>query len=541
MLARVSRRKPWTTSSSRFSPPSAMESAWGCFCRKRLSRRMGVQSILDPTRTDTEPQYLSPSRQARYTDTIMTQASVLVVEDNDLERQITADTLREEGFVVEEAAVGKRAIELLALSRFDVVLTDLMMPGMSGEELLAKVRSAYPGSQVVVLTAHGSTDSVVQAMKAGAFDYLEKPTDREKRVTRVAKAAEFANLQQENQLLKLRLEGTFEIEGIIGQDTAIQEVIRLVRRVAPSNSTVLIQGASGTGKEIVAKAIHRLSPRAARQFVAINCSAIPETLIENELFGHERGAFTGANERKIGLFESADKSTLFLDEIADLPQGMQAKILRVLQEKELRRVGGNDSFRIDVRLVAASNRNIAEEVGEGRFREDLYYRINVVIITLPPLRDRRGDIPVLANHALAKFGHLAEGRVKEIGREAMEVLLDYSWPGNVRQLESALERAILLCEGDTVTPRDLPDEVLSRKKPGRSRDTQRGDRYEIPSEGFNFETFERDAILQALERNDWVIAKAAKMLAMSYRTLQYRIDKFGLKRGDQPKPPAEVK
>ena len=395
----------------------------------------------------------------------MTQASVLVVEDNDLERQITADTLREEGFAVEEAAVGKRAIELLALSRFDVVLTDLMMPGMSGEELLAKVRGTYPGSQVVVLTAHGSTDSVVQAMKAGAFDYLEKPTDREKLVTRVAKAAEFANLQQENQLLKRRLEGTFEIEGIIGQDPAIQEVIRLVRRVAPSNSTVLIQGESGTGKEIVAKAIHRLSPRAARQFVAINCSAIPDNLIENELFGHERGAFTGANERKIGLFESADKSTLFLDEIADLPQGMQAKILRVLQEKELRRVGGNDSFRIDVRLVAASNRNIAEEVGEGRFREDLYYRINVVTVTMPPLRERRGDIPLLANHALAKFGHLAEGRVKEIGREAMEVLLDYSWPGNVRQLESAIERAILLCEGDTVTPRDLPEEVLSRKKP----------------------------------------------------------------------------
>lgn len=471
----------------------------------------------------------------------MTQASVLVVEDNDLERQITADTLREEGFAVEEAAVGKRAMELLALSRFDVVLTDLMMPGMSGEELLAKVRGVYPGSQVVVLTAHGTIDSAVQAMKTGAFYYLTKPTDRETLVMTVAKAAELSNLQQENQLLKRRLEGKFEIEGIIGQDPAVQEVIRLVRRVAPSNSTVLIQGESGTGKEIVAKAIHRLSPRAARQFVAINCSAIPDSLIENELFGHERGAFTGANERKIGLFESADKSTLFLDEIADLPQALQAKILRVLQEKELRRVGGNDSFRIDVRLVAASNRNLAEEVGEGRFREDLYYRVNVVTVTLPPLRDRRGDIPLLANHALAKFGHLAEGRVKEISREAMEVLLDYSWPGNVRQLESAIERAILLCEGDKVMPRDLPQEVLARKTPGKGGE-RRGDKFEIPSEGFNFETFERDAILQALERNDWVIAKAAKMLAMSYRTLQYRIDKFGLKRGDQSKlPPAEAK
>ncbi len=230
----------------------------------------------------------------------MSQASVLVVEDNDLERQITAETLREEGFAVEEAAVGKRAMEMLALSRFDVVLTDLMMPGMSGEELLAKVRVAYPSAQVVVLTAHGTIDSAVQAMKNGAFNYLEKPTDREKLVMAVAKAAELANLQQENQLLKRKLEGKFEVEGIIGQDPAIQEVIRMMRKVAPSNSTVLIQGESGTGKEVVARGIHRLSPRAQRQFVAINCSAIPDTLIENEFFGHERGAFTGATERKQG-------------------------------------------------------------------------------------------------------------------------------------------------------------------------------------------------------------------------------------------------
>src|SRR5271157_2572802 len=470
----------------------------------------------------------------------MTQASVLVVEDNDLERQITADTLREEGFAVEEAAVGKRAIELLALSRFDVVLTDLMMPGMSGEELLAKVRSAYPGSQVVVLTAHGSTDSVVQAMKAGAFDYLEKPTDREKLVTRVAKAAEFANLQQENLLLKRRLEGTFEIEGIIGQDPAIQEVIRLVRRVAPSNSTVLIQGESGTGKEIVAKAIHRLSPRAARQFVAINCSAIPDNLIENELFGHERGAFTGATERKIGLIETADKSTLFLDEIADLGIGLQAKLLRVLQEKELRRVGGNESIRVDVRLVAATNRNLAEEVAEDRFRQDLYYRINVVTITLPPLRERRSDIPTLANHALSKFSHLAGGRVKEISREAMEVLVDYSWPGNVRQLESAIERAILLCEGDRIMPRDLPQEVLARKAVVRAQERARPEKFEIPSEGIDFEKFERDLIVQAMEKAEWVIAKAAKLLGMSYRTLQYRLEKFGIRKPEPKPPPADV-
>jgi len=473
----------------------------------------------------------------------MSQSSVLVVEDNDLEREITTETLRDEGFSVEQAATGKRAMELLGPTRFDVVLTDLMMPGMSGEELLDKVHTAYPSCQVVILTAHGTIESAVQAMKNGAFYYLTKPTDREALVMTVAKAAELSNLQQENQLLKRRLEGKFELEGVVGQDPAIQEVIRMVRKVAPSNSTVLIQGDSGTGKELVARAIHRNSPRAERPFVAINCSAIPDTLIENELFGHERGAFTGATERKIGLFESANGSTLFLDEIADLPQGLQAKILRVLQEKEIRRVGGNESFRVDVRLVTATNKNLAEEVAEGRFREDLYYRVNVVTITVPPLRERQGDIPLLANHALAKFGHLAEGRVKEISREAMEILLDYSWPGNVRQLESAIERAILLCEGDTIAPRDLPQEVLARKTPAKTGERgPRSDKFEIPSEGMNFENFERELILQAMEKSDWVIAKACKLLSMSYRTLQYRLDKFGIKRPEsRTAPPVEAK
>jgi len=404
------------------------------------------------------------------------------------------------------------------------------------------VRETYPSRQVVVLTAHGTIDSAVQAMKKGAFYYLTKPTDRETLVMTVAKAAELANLQQENLLLKRKLEGKFELEGIVGQDPAMEEVIRMVRKVAPSNATVLIQGESGTGKEVVARNIHRLSPRAARQFVAINCSAIPDNLIENELFGHERGAFTGATERKIGLFESADRSTLFLDEIADLPQGLQGKILRVLQEKEVRRVGGNESFRVDVRLVAATNRNLADEVAEERFREDLYYRVNVVTITLPPLRDRRSDIPPLANHALGKYAHLAEGKVKEISREAMEILVDYSWPGNVRQLESAIERAILLCDSEKIVPRDLPQEVLSRKAVGRPGERARSDRFEIPGEGLNFENFERDLILQAMDKSDWVIAKAAKMLGMSYRTLQYRLDKFGLKRGEsKPTQPAEAK
>ncbi len=471
----------------------------------------------------------------------MTRASVLVVEDNDLEREITADTLREEGFSVEEAPNGRRALDCLRLGSFDVVLTDLMMPRMSGDELLAQISQMYPATQVVVITAHGSIESAVEAMKNGAFYYLTKPTDRDTLVMTVSRAAELAHEKQENVLLRERLEGHLSIEGIIGQDPAMQEIIRIVRRIAPSNATALIQGESGTGKEIVARAIHRLSPRAPRSFIAINCSAIPDSLIENELFGHEKGAFTGATERKMGLVEAADKSTLFLDEIADLPLGLQSKILRVLQEREVRRVGGHESFRVDVRLVAATNRNLAEEVAEGRFREDLYYRVNVVTITLPPLRDRRADIPLLANHALQTYAHLATDRAMEISREAMEVLVDYSWPGNVRQLESAIERAILLCEGDRIEPKDLPEEVLSRKKLGKADDKGRPDRFEIPSEGINFETFERDLILQAMEKSDWVIAKAAKLLGMSYRTLQYRLDKFGLKKPEQKAAPMEVK
>jgi two-component system response regulator PilR (NtrC family) len=462
----------------------------------------------------------------------MKQASVLLVEDNERERQITVETLREEGFLVEEAAAAKRALEMIALSRFDVVVTDLMMPGMSGEQLLVELRQKHPATQVVLITAYGSIDNAVKAMKNGAFYYLTKPIDRETLVMAVTKAAELASLQQEIMVLRTSLEGKLELQGIIGQDPAFLEVVKVVRKVAPSNTTVLIEGESGTGKELIARAIHKLSPRAQRPFIAINCSAIPDSLIENELFGHERGAFTGAAERKIGLFEAADRSTLFLDEIADLDSGLQGKILRVLQEKEIRRVGGHESLPIDVRLVAATNRNLAQEVAEGRFRQDLYYRVNVFQIALPPLRERRSDIPLLANHFLRRFSHMAGGRVKEISREAMEALLDYSWPGNIRQLESAIERAVLLCEGEAITVADLTPEVLERRQPVQSGVKQRADRYELPPTGINFERFERDLIIQAMERSDWVIAKAAKLLGMSYRTLQYRLEKFGLKKPD---------
>ena len=317
---------------------------------------------------------------------------------------------------------------------------------------------------------------------------------------------------------------------LIGEHPTIVKLRVLVERVAATDATVLITGESGSGKEVIARAIHTLSARSSRAFVPVNCAAIPHELLESEMFGHERGAFTGATERKIGLFEAADRSTLFLDEIADLDGGLQGKILRVLQEKEIRRVGGHESLPLDVRLLAATNRNLAQEVAEGRFRQDLYYRVNVLQIALPPLRERRSDIPLLASHFLRRFAHMAGGRVKEISREAMEALLDYSWPGNIRQLESAIERAVLLCEGEAITVNDLTPEVLGRRRPGQSADKQRGDRFDLPPAGINFERFERDLIIQAMERSDWVIAKAAKLLGMSYRTLQYRLEKFGLKK-----------
>ncbi len=433
----------------------------------------------------------------------MSQPSVLVVEDNDLERQITVETLREEGFLVDEAPNGKRAMEQLALGSFDVVLTDLLMPGMTGEELLAAVRQTYPGSQVVLLTAHGTIESAVKATKSGAFEYLTKPTDREKLVMTVGKAAEFASLTQENILLRTRLEGKFQIEGIIGQHPAIEDVIRVVRKVAPSYSTVLIQGESGTGKEVIARAIHKLSPRGTRLFVAINCSAIPDSLIENELFGHERGAFTGANERKIGLIESADKSTLFLDEIADLNIGLQA-------ETSARPAGTR----------AAARRQ--QRIDPGRRAPGRRHQPRSVRGSRPGALSRGPLLPHQRRHhhaaaaARSPLGHPAAGgkRAQEPFRPLGAKPGQGDQPrsdGGAARLSVAGQRAparigdrarALLCEGDRIMPKDLPQEVLARKMPARTAERARGERFEIPAEGINFENLERDLILQAMERGN---------------------------------------
>jgi DNA-binding NtrC family response regulator len=452
---------------------------------------------------------------------------VLVVDDERQQLDILKRILGAEGFDVECAATAEAAAAILRDAPPAVILTDLKLPGMDGIGLLGKALRASPQSVVIIMTAHGSVDTAVQAMKMGAFDYLTKPLARDTVVLAVRRAADKARLLGENLALVEQLVDRFSLPNIIGDHGAMQDVFRMVRKVAPSSSTVLIYGESGTGKELVARAIHYNSPRASRPFHAINCAAIPEPLLESELFGHERGAFTGAVSRKTGLFEEASSSTLLLDEVGDLGLAMQAKILRALQEKEIRRVGATAAISVDVRIIAATNKNLARLMKEERFREDLYYRLNVLTIFLPPLRERTTDIPRLVDHFVARHAAASAKKIRGIDDRALAALLHYSWPGNVRQLESAIERAVLLCEGPTIDLEDLPQEVRGNREgvtPG----------IEIPDAGLSFETLEKDLLDQAL-RKGRSISAAARLLGMTRRRLQYRLKKFGL----APAAPAE--
>jgi len=385
------------------------------------------------------------------------------------------------------------------------------------------------------MTAYGSMDSAEQALKRGAFDYLTKPIEREELLLTVRRAFERIQLSQENRLLRQQLEERFRIEGIVGSHFRMQEVFEKIQKVSGSSSTILLIGESGTGKELVARAIHRHSPRRDRPFVAISCAAIPETLIESELFGYEKGAFTGASFRRLGLFEAADKSTLLLDEIGELNVNVQAKVLRALQEKEIRRVGGREDIKVDVRVIAASNKNLEEEIERGAFREDLFYRLNVVSIVIPLLRERSTDIPQLAGYFIKKHGESTGKPIRGITNEAMRLLMSYHWPGNVRQLEAVLERAMLLSDGPEIEHYDLPIEVRFFDLPPQPLSSSPSGRrfgVEIPEEGISFEELERDLIAQAMEKSDWVITRAARLLGLSYRTLQYRLEKFQVKRGN---------
>ena len=441
----------------------------------------------------------------------MSRKNILVVDDEKSQREILEMILADEGYDVTTAASGEAALKFAKDRRFDLALTDLKMTGMDGIELLQHLLAFDSSIIVILLTAHGSIESAKEALRRGAFDYLEKPYDKA------------ALLETINRALD-RLDA-IDTE-IISASPKMETVKKMILKVARSNSTVLIRGESGTGKELIARAVHNQSPRSAEMFQAVNCAAINENLLESELFGHEKGSFTGAHAEKKGLFEIADRGTLFLDEIAELDVGIQAKLLRALQERKIRRVGGTHEIGVDVRVIAATNRDLRAMVGDGRFRDDLYYRINVLSIDVPPLRERRDDIPVLIDFFLKKHTRNTSRLITGLTAETRKAMLDYSWPGNVRQLESAIERAILLAEGDQIALEDLPSEVRQDVGPAAEG------AFKLPAEGINFEDVERNLITQAMEQTDYNITKAAKLLGLTFRTLQYRLEKFGIKKPD---------
>ena len=448
----------------------------------------------------------------------MPKGSILIVDDEVRQREIYRDILQDEGYDTETAPSGESALKLLGQKRFDLVITDLNLTGMTGVQLLTEIVQADPTVAVTLITGYPSIQSAIEATKKGVYAYLEKPVDRDKLLEVVNGIFQH--------LTALR-------RSIIGDSPATKAMLRMVLKVAPTSHTVLILGESGTGKELVAREIHKHSPRHDKPFLAVNCAALTETLLESELFGHEKGAFTDAHQQKKGLFERAHHSTLFLDEIGDTSLGMQAKILRALQEREITRVGGTESIKVDVRIIAATNRNLEQMLKEGRFREDLYYRLKVIPIQCPPLRSRGEDIEQLALHFMRRAALVSGRKVERISPEALEALQNYSWPGNIRQLESAIERAVALGESNDVEAFDLPPEVL---RPGLvavqtapvAAGSDGGSGPIIPEA--SWEEHEKAKILEALQRTNWNITRAAQLLGMTFRTLQYRLEKFGIKK-----------
>src|SRR5579885_3498086 len=450
----------------------------------------------------------------------MPEGSILVVDDEQRQREIYRDILRDEGYETVTAPSGEAALKLVAQKRFDLVLTDLNLTGMTGIDLLTEILQADPTVAIVIITGYPSIESAIDATKRGVYQYLEKPVDRSKLLEVVNDAFErLASLKRT----------------IMGNSPAIREMVRMILKVAPTAHTVLILGESGTGKELVAREIHRHSPRHNQPFLAVNCASLTESLLESELFGHEKGAFTDAHQQKKGLFERANRSTLFLDEIGDTSLSMQAKILRALQEREIMRVGGTEPIKVDVRIIAATNRNLEQMLKERRFREDLYYRLKVIPIVCPPLRERREDIEVLAMHFIRRAAFDGKRKNAGIAPDALEALKTYDWPGNIRQLEWAMERAVLLGEGEQITLQDLPPEILHPTEAveavsaaAQSGGDTSGLEPVIPES--SWEEHEKAKILEALQRTNGNITRAAQLLGMTFRTLQYRLEKFGIKR-----------
>ncbi len=450
---------------------------------------------------------------------------VLLIEDDPEQRQMLAEYLALKGYEVDSAPDAREGLKLLARDP-DIVLLDYLLPDGDGLTLLQEIKKKRPLVQVIIITAFGSVEKAVEAMRQGAFHYLTKPINLEELLLLLDRALKELRLRREVEVLKKRLEevGEPEVPGVVAESRAMKEVLRLVSKVAATEATVLILGESGTGKEVVAGLLHRLSPRAEGPFIKINCAAIPEGLLESELFGHEKGAFTGADRSKPGLFEMAHKGTVFLDEVGDLPLSLQAKLLRVLQEKSFTRLGGLQEVRVDVRVLAATNQDLPKMVEEGRFREDLFWRLNVFSIKIPPLRERREDIEPLARYFLKRFAQKHGKSLEGLSREALGALLVYDFPGNVRELENIIERAVILAEGPLVTLEDLPPQLGGSQRRGSGEEMKL---WELPLPEA-VEWLERERIRRALKEAQGVKTRAAEILGLSERVLRYKIEKYGL-------------
>ncbi|MEK7306471.1 MAG: sigma-54 dependent transcriptional regulator [Nitrospirota bacterium] len=463
----------------------------------------------------------------------MTNEKILVVDDEQSMRELLTIMLKREGYLVTSASNGEEAVKALNKDIFDLVITDMKMPKVSGLELLRIIKEIAPQTIVLMITAFASTETAVEAMKEGAYDYLTKPFKIDEVKLIINNALEKKRLKEENVLLKKELAVLSGIENILGKSKAMYKVFEIVRKIADTNSNVLISGESGTGKELIARAIHFNSTRKDNPFVTINCAALPETLLESELFGHMKGSFTGAIANKEGLFEMADGGTILLDEIGETPASIQVKLLRVIQEREFRRIGGLKDIKVDVRIIAATNMDLDQAAKDGRFREDLFYRLDVIRIYIPPLRERTEDIPLLASYFLDKIKRSLGREIKGFAPEAINLLMGNEWRGNVRELENVIERAAAMAGGDTIRAEDLREYI---QKPVILKDAFP---QTIPDEGIDLEGImegmERDMLVKALEKANWIKTRAAKLLHLDFRSFRYRLEKYGIKdrKGDR--------